>query len=89
MVLAAKSQGPTNEEEIFTVLEAQGSCFHCAGWEGCGYQTGWAQLPQVVRSSRTWEGQHREQASDHLGKKNLKTHNNIMTKLNVARVYNH
>ena len=55
--------------KIFTVLEARGSCFHCAGYEGCGYQTDWAQLPPVVRSSRAWEGQYLEQLSDHLERK--------------------
>lgn len=57
------------EEEIFTVLEAQGSCFHCAGCEGCGYQTGRGQRPPVVQSSRTQEDQHWEQTNDHLDRK--------------------
>lgn len=66
-------------KEIFTVLAAQESCFHCAGCEGCVYQTGWAQLPLVVRSSRTWEGQHQEQASDHLDSD--KEHVKVMMKM--------
>lgn len=71
-------------KEIFTVLEAQGSCLHCAGCEGCGYQTGWAQLPLVVHSSRTGEGQHQEQASDHLVSEKKKKHVKVMmTMLNV------
>lgn len=62
-LLTESSKG---EEEIFTVLEAQGSCFHCAGCEGCGCQTGMGQLPPVVHSSRTQDGRHREQTNDHL-----------------------
>ncbi len=73
----SQSSGPNfsstfSEEERFTVFEAQGCCFHSAGCEGCGYRTGWTQLPLVVHSSRTWEGQHQGQTNDHLDRKKRK-----------------
>lgn len=39
-ILLSNPKYVKGEEEIFTVLDDQGKYFHCAGSEGCGYQTG-------------------------------------------------